>query len=53
MEDSDDDDENSTEFYSITQPVFSIIHLSPFLAAYKDYIARPPALFKENLEEED
>ena len=53
MEDNDDDEENSTEVYSITQPVFSIIHIYPFLAAYEDYAAIPQLLFKENMKNED
>ena len=34
-----------------TQPVFSIIHPPPFLTAYEDYVARPPPMFKEKLED--
>ena len=46
MEDNDDDNGNYTEYSSITQPVFSMIHIPPFLAAYKYYVARTPPLFK-------
>ena len=53
MEENNDNDDNCTVLSSITQPVFSIIHLTNFLGAYEDYTARPPPLFKEKLLDED
>ena len=53
MEDNDDNDDNYTELSSITQPIFSVIHIPLFLAAYEYYVARPPPLFKEKLQDDD
>ena len=53
MEDNYDDVDNYTEFSSITKPVFSVIHIPPFIAAYEEYVAIPTPLFKETLQDED